>query len=916
MTLLERNFQGEALRRISPLKGILIRAAILAVVITVGMNVGAQVPTWQALLVADTGDTPADLECFGSARERKTVAIDASGHSIVIGCAISGTGWSFLAVKYRPDGSIMWTSQRYGSAVPVVGRAVAVDQAGDVFVTGHRWAGSNNRDIVTAKYAGATGDLIWGKRFDGVEANDDSFDIALDSQGNVVVSGLTTLSDGLADRLVMKVAGADGERLWSVQRAGTGRSLVIVDADDNVIVAGQERGNAETTTAKLDGETGDMLWLSHYSSDSHSSNYAASLAVDSLGDVVIAAVSYGSDLNHDYAVLKYDGVSGIERWRALEAGPEGYPRAAPAIVIDADDHVVLSGSVGPRDDTDMLIQKYDAVSGSQLWSRRYDGRGAGWDEAEAVALDPDSNVLFIGSSTGTDGTTEFLTVKLAGSTGAELWLSHYRSTADAGDFPLSLAVDSTGDPVVVGSSRYLTGSRADFAVVKLNGSDGSQRWAATEGPLDRSQTFGCAQPWRAARNMAVDSAGNTYVSGCHYNGRNDDILTAKISSSGDVIWSAVYDGGSRDKAVAIALDSTGNVIVTAGSFHPITRGDSLTLKYDGETGNELWTARYTGPTSLGEQYAAGLLVDSNDDVVVAGVTSTLGMGHSIATVKYDGSTGEEIWTNLINRVSAEVSHIVADEANNVFVVGRAGNELTVAKLSGMTGTEIWLTPLGPGGGANLAAIDSLGDLVIAGVYFRPDTGADMVTVKVDGLTGNMLWTADSAGPGTDYETATGVAIDAAGDVVVTGYHSISEQDSVYVTIKYNGTNGEPLWESQYGGSSQGLNVAYDLAITGAGDVLVTGLSRSTCGFSQLTTAKYSGAAGNEIWVLRGLSAVAPGSGIRLVEDGSARVAGTALLDRGLQIGVIRIDEGGVVDLIRRNGFESGVPAPLECPHQN
>lgn len=132
------------------------------------------------------------------------MVVDSTGHVIVAGCANDGHATAAIAIKYAPDGSRVWTSHRFGQVALAASRGVAVDAAGDVYMTGYVFSGSNSRDIVTAKYDGATGAMLWGKRFDSAGQNDEPQALVLDSQGDVIVAGFVTRTDGNQDLLVMK----------------------------------------------------------------------------------------------------------------------------------------------------------------------------------------------------------------------------------------------------------------------------------------------------------------------------------------------------------------------------------------------------------------------------------------------------------------------------------------------------------------------------------------------------------------------------------------------------------------------------------------------------------------------------------------------------------------------------------------
>src|SRR5713226_2701691 len=71
-------------------------------------------------------------------------------------------------------------------------------------------------------------------------------------------------------------------------------------------------------------------------------------------------------------------------------------------------------------------------------------------------------------------------------------------------------------------------------------------------------------------------------------------------------WVARYNGpaSGHDAANAMALDAAGNVYVTGGSTGVGTGLDCATVKYDSD-GNELWVARYDGPGN-GDDYAAAM----------------------------------------------------------------------------------------------------------------------------------------------------------------------------------------------------------------------------------------------------------------------------------------------------------------------
>ena len=155
-------------------------------------------------------------------------------------------------------------------------------------------------------------------------------------------------------------------------------------------------------------------------------------------------------------------------------------------------------------------------------------------------------------------------------------------------------------------------------------------------------------PWNfmdEARAIAVDDAGNVYVTGGSDGvGIGLDYATIKYNSAGQQQWVARYNGpvNGVDEADAIAVDSSGNVYVTGRSPGAGTADDYATIKYN-SSGQEQWVARYNGPGNYTDQ-AYAIAVDSFGNVYVTGTSDSGGQGtnYDYLTIKYN-SNGQEQW---------------------------------------------------------------------------------------------------------------------------------------------------------------------------------------------------------------------------------------------------------------------------------
>src|SRR6185503_5865056 len=175
--------------------------------------------------------------------------------------------------------------------------AIAVDSGGNVFVTGNSESISTGRDYATIKYSNA-GVPLWTNRYDRVGAlADHARAIAVDNLGNVFVTGdsVPPFSDGEMPTIKYSSAGVPS---WTNRYVGGAGLAMVVDAAGSVFVAGVGGGNHSYATFKY-SNAGAALWTRLYKGPANYEDTARAIAVDSSGNVFVTGGSFSGVLGSD-----------------------------------------------------------------------------------------------------------------------------------------------------------------------------------------------------------------------------------------------------------------------------------------------------------------------------------------------------------------------------------------------------------------------------------------------------------------------------------------------------------------------------------------------------------------------------------------------------------------------------------------
>lgn len=287
------------------------------------------------------------------------IVSDSEGNVYITGyCSGKEESVDIYTIKYNgSNGSNLWTSV-FNNPINDVDypTAIAIDKDNNIYITGYSHYTSAGNDYITIKYT-INGARLWAKAYGGKQ-DDKANAIAVDDAGNIYVTGYSN-----GEYATIKY-NPSGELEWDAKYRGNANGFdkanaICIDLLGNVIVTGQSMGSGtgfDYATVKYN-PMGVELWNARFNDMGSSNDIAFSVSTDKMGSVYVTGNTWNGS-NDDITTIKYNP-AGFEVWIAKYNGPANQIDKGMALNIDEKGNVYVTGmSIGTATQYDIVTLKY------------------------------------------------------------------------------------------------------------------------------------------------------------------------------------------------------------------------------------------------------------------------------------------------------------------------------------------------------------------------------------------------------------------------------------------------------------------------------------------------------------------------------------------------------------------------------
>jgi hypothetical protein len=603
---------------------------------------------------------------------------DAGGNLYLAGITPTlSNGYDYDLIKLDSSLNIVWERTYDGTDhLNDIANGVQVSASGDVYVTGASRTTTSGDDYLTLKY-NSSGTLIWSRTFnDSLNGDDVASAVAIDNSGKIIVTG-SALTDSL--------------------------------------------NNLNYYTIKYD-TAGTVEWNIVFDGDKHLNDRATTIAIDTVGAIVVTGASETAAGVFEYATVKYVEKDIITPTDFLGEKPQSHflYYENKGQLINTDTSLIpqvryYTTNTYPRyyfmnDTTSIVFSKVDTIAATSDTLHRIDLSFTNHNEnLKIYSLEQKDSYSNYFLAHCPDGVTEIYgNAKLVTPDLYENIDLMYSSNQNG--FKYYFIVKPGGNPSDI-RMQFTGASSTNLSsnVLTLNSSIGSISFdrAFTYQIDNNNDTITNSDQYANWHNYTGDKYGVDVHS---YDSTKVMIIqvdAGNTSSSFPAIvsleWSTYYGGGGEEFS-DVKTDGVGNSYYTGytGSAGfptlsglqtlfgggPFSATDMVILKFN-PVGTLTWATYYGGS---GDDLGNAIGIDNQQNVWVVGYAganfplqeadpvgssdffqSTHGGGYDAAIVKLTSDGTTKLWATYYGDIDTDHAIDLAfDKYNNVYIVGDAG----------------------------------------------------------------------------------------------------------------------------------------------------------------------------------------------------------------------------------------------------
>lgn len=323
--------------------------------------------------------------------------------------------------------------------------------------------------------------------------------------------------------------------------------------------------------------------------------------------------------------------------------------------------------------------------------------------------------------------------------------------------------------------------------------------------------------------ITADKNFNSFITGMvRFPSSGNDMILAKYSPTGDLMWCRYTDGGSgaNDSATAVCTDYQNNPVIAGKSCSDTSGFDFLITKYD-TAGNMLWSREWSSP-GITDDIPRFVKSDGTGNIYAGGYTQ-YGDNACIRIIKYSKSGGIVYEYTYSGPGQLDyIEDMYISNSGYAYIAGRSlgtgtSYEYLAVKIN-PTGQESWVRKYNRGPWYDVASritADAEGNVYLTGGSMNGDAGRstyDIYTIKYD-QNGNEVFSYNFDSPDHGFDFPMGIVVDEYNNTWVGGITEKSDGNLNWVIFKlpYWGWT-TPEWVRYFDGSASSLDSMTSLSI--------------------------------------------------------------------------------------------------------